>query len=57
MLLPGTQVANGCVVGAGAVAHGHLEEFGLYVGNPAQRLRDRASDAQVRLKGSMSWLQ
>jgi acetyltransferase-like isoleucine patch superfamily enzyme len=56
-LLPGTHVADGCVVGGGAVAHGLLEEFGIYVGNPALRVRDRARDAQQRLVGSMLRLQ
>jgi acetyltransferase-like isoleucine patch superfamily enzyme len=57
MLLPGTCVADGCVVGGGAVAHGTLDDFGLYVGNPARRVRDRAHEAQQRLVGSMSRLQ
>jgi galactoside O-acetyltransferase/dTDP-4-amino-4,6-dideoxygalactose transaminase len=56
-LLPGTHVADGCVIGGGAVAHGSLEEFGLYVGNPARRVRDRSPDAQQRLVGSMEPLQ
>lgn len=56
-LLPGTHVSDGCVVGGSSVAHGHLGEFGIYVGNPAHRMRDRARDAQQRLTGSMSRLQ
>ena len=52
-LLPGTTVAEGTVVGAGAVAHGTLDEFSIYVGNPARRVRDRARDAQLRLAGTM----
>jgi acetyltransferase-like isoleucine patch superfamily enzyme len=56
-LLPGTHVADGCVVGGGAVAHGSLDEWAIYVGNPARRTRDRARDAQQRLAGQMSWLQ
>jgi acetyltransferase-like isoleucine patch superfamily enzyme len=56
-LLPGTYVANGCVVGGGAIAHGSLDEWAIYVGNPARRVRDRARDAQQRLVGSMMLLQ
>ena len=52
-LLPGTDVGTGTVVGAGAVAHGKLDDFGIYVGNPARRIRDRALDAQLRLVGTM----
>lgn len=52
-LLPGTTVGDGTVVGAGAVAHGTLDEFSIYVGNPARRARPRARDAQLRLAGTM----
>ena len=52
-LLPGTTVGNGTVVGANAVAHGSLDDFSIYVGNPARRLRARAPDAQLRLAGTM----
>jgi acetyltransferase-like isoleucine patch superfamily enzyme len=56
-LLPGTSVGTGSVVGSNAVAHGSLAEFGLYVGNPAERIRDRATGAQSRLAGYMGPLQ
>jgi maltose O-acetyltransferase len=52
-LLPGTNVGTGAVVGAGAVAHGALDGFSIYAGNPARRLRPRAHDAQLRLSGTM----
>lgn len=52
-LLPGTTVGDGTVVGASAVAHGTLDDFSIYVGNPARRLRERALDAQLRLAGTM----
>ncbi|HEX3974780.1 MAG TPA: acyltransferase [Solirubrobacteraceae bacterium] len=52
-LLPGTAVGDGTVVGASAVAHGALDDFSIYVGNPARRLRERAPDAQLRLSGTM----
>lgn len=56
-VLPGTSIGRGCVVGAGAVAHGQLDEFGLYAGSPARRLRERSQDAQQRLQGVMLPLQ
>ncbi len=52
-LLPGTTVGDGTVVGANAVAHGTLDDFSIYVGNPAHRARARAQDAQLRLAGAM----
>lgn len=56
-LLPETVVGDGCVVGAGAVAHGSLDAWAIYAGNPARRIRDRAHDAQERLAGMMGPLQ
>lgn len=39
-LLPGITVGRGCVIGAGAVVAKDTEPNGLYVGNPARRVRD-----------------
>jgi putative colanic acid biosynthesis acetyltransferase WcaF len=38
---PGVSVAEGAVLGARAVAFGNLEPWGVYVGNPARKLRQR----------------
>lgn len=38
---PGVTVGEGTVLGARAVACKDLEPWGIYVGNPARRLRDR----------------
>jgi acetyltransferase-like isoleucine patch superfamily enzyme len=38
---PNTFVAKGCIIGANAVVTRDTEPFGLYVGVPAKRLRDR----------------
>ena len=40
ILLPGTEVGEGCVVAAGAVAAGVLEPHTLYGGVPAKPLRE-----------------
>lgn len=34
-------IAKGCIIGANAVVNRNTEPFGLYVGVPARRLRDR----------------
>lgn len=39
-VLPGVTIGAGCVVGAGAVVNRDLAPNGLYVGNPARRVRD-----------------
>lgn len=38
-------VGEGCVIGAGAVVVAACAPFGVYVGNPARRVRDRRGDA------------
>jgi acetyltransferase-like isoleucine patch superfamily enzyme len=37
----GTTIAKGCIIGANAVVTRDTEPYGLYVGIPARRLRDR----------------
>jgi len=39
-ILPGVTIREGCVVGAGSVVVRDTDPNGLYVGNPAKRLRD-----------------
>lgn len=40
-VLPGVKVATGCVIGAGAVVTKDAEAFGIYVGVPARRIKER----------------
>ncbi|MFD4294462.1 acyltransferase [Rhodococcus sp. NPDC058532] len=40
IVLPGVTVGPGCIVGAGAVVTRDCDSHGLYVGNPARRVRD-----------------
>jgi acetyltransferase-like isoleucine patch superfamily enzyme len=40
VILPGVTIAEGCVIGAGAVVTRDCEPFGLYAGVPARRVRD-----------------
>ena len=39
-LLPGIHIADGCVIGAGAVITKSTQPNGLYGGNPARRIKD-----------------
>ena len=38
---PASIVPDGCVIGARAVVRGELEPWGVYVGNPAERVKER----------------
>lgn len=51
IVLPGTVIEDGVVLAAGAVARGHLSEWGLYGGVPARRIADRPRDVDYILGG------
>lgn len=40
IILPGVTIGEGCVIGAGAVVVHSTEANGLYVGNPARRVKN-----------------
>lgn len=40
-ILPGVHIADGCVIGAGTVVSKSTEPYGVYVGNPARRVKER----------------
>jgi acetyltransferase-like isoleucine patch superfamily enzyme len=40
-IVPGVSVADGCVIGAGAVVTKDTQPMGVYMGVPARRVRDR----------------
>jgi maltose O-acetyltransferase len=50
ILLPGTEVGNGAVVAAGAVARGHVPARTIVAGNPAVAIGERDPVAQATLE-------
>jgi acetyltransferase-like isoleucine patch superfamily enzyme len=40
IIMPGTTIEDNVVVGAGSVVRGKLEKDGIYIGNPAVKIRD-----------------
>jgi acetyltransferase-like isoleucine patch superfamily enzyme len=42
VVLPGASIAEGCAVGAMTLVDRPLDAFGVYVGTPARRIRDRS---------------
>lgn len=46
ILLPGTKIGNGVVIGAGAVVRGEIPDFAIVTGNPAQIVAYREDRTQ-----------
>ena len=44
IIFPGVDVAEGCSVGAMSLVHKSTEPWGIYLGNPARRIKDRKKD-------------
>jgi len=44
IIFPGVTVSEGCSVGAMSLVHKNTEPWGIYVGNPARRVKSRSSD-------------
>jgi galactoside O-acetyltransferase len=42
IILPGVEVAEGCSIGANALVNKSTLPWGIYVGSPARRLKDRS---------------
>lgn len=49
VILPGVDIADGCSVGAMSLIHKSTEPWGIYVGSPARRIRNR-SDNLLKLE-------
>ena len=56
MVLPGARIGTGTVLAAGAAARGRLDEFSIYAGLPARKIRDRQSqEIQQRMRAVRWW--
>lgn len=44
IIFPGVEVADGCSVGALTLVNKSTEEWGIYLGNPARRIKNRKKD-------------
>ena len=40
-ILDGSNIADGCVIGAGSLVKGPLEPYGVYVGSPVRKISER----------------
>lgn len=50
ILLPGSVINEGAIIGAGSVVHGTIESCGIYAGNPARKIGMRDVDKYNILK-------
>lgn len=48
LLLPGSRLADHAVLGAGSALSGDTDAYGIYVGVPARRVKDRVLGAAVK---------
>ena len=47
VIMPGVRVEEGCSVGAMTLVNKSTQAWGIYIGNPAKRLKDRKKDLLV----------
>ena len=40
IVLPGTKIGKSCIIGAGAVVKGNIDDFSIMAGNPANKIGD-----------------
>jgi galactoside O-acetyltransferase len=50
VVLPGVTIGEGAVVGAGSVVTNDLEPWGIYIGSPALRTKDRPREKILELE-------
>jgi acetyltransferase-like isoleucine patch superfamily enzyme len=43
-VFPGVDIAEGCSIGAMALVNKSTQPWGIYVGNPAKRIKERKKD-------------
>ena len=55
IVCPGARIGNGVIVGAGSVVRGNVPDCSIVVGNPAQVVRMRFSDADIERLTRLAW--
>lgn len=48
IVLPGSKIGKYCIIGAGAVVKGVIEDYSIMVGNPAKKIGD-TRDSKYKL--------
>ena len=55
MVMPGTRIGNGVIVGAGSVVRGEVPDYTVVAGNPAQVVRRRFTDDEIATLNRIAW--
>lgn len=55
LILPGTRVGNGAIIGARAVVTGTVPPYAIVAGNPARIIRMRFDDEIISLLQTLKW--
>lgn len=50
IIVPGVEIGEGCIVGAGTVVSGKIEEYSIVVGNPCKVIGLREEKEYIDLK-------
>lgn len=55
LILPGTHIGDGAIIGANSVVGGNVGAYSIVAGNPAQEIRKRFDDELIGLMESFKW--
>ena len=56
IILSGSKIGNGAIIGAGSLVAGEVEPYSIYAGNPIKKIRDRFEKSiSDRLNNSQWW--
>lgn len=55
IVTPGAQIGNGVIVGAGSVVRGHVPDYAVVAGNPAQVVRMRFTSQEIAQLNALAW--
>ena len=55
LVLPGSRIGNGVVVGAGSVVRGTVPDYAVVTGNPARIVRMRFAEAEIERLNQIAW--
>ena len=55
LILSGVKIGNGAIVGAGAVVASDVPDYAIVVGNPAQVIRFRFNEGEIKKLNEIEW--